>query len=280
MFNLHMHTNNSDGELSTIELIDLAKYNDLIGISITDHDTIAAYKEAIPYAKEKGIKLIIGLELSTNINNLKLEQEYFKKIGTFLPEVHLLIYNFDIKNIKLKTKLKYIMDKRNERGYKIIKKLKDDGIDVFKNVDYMKEEFIGRVKIANELIKNGYAKNVKEAFSKFLNYDRKYYVKRESISLEDAIKLAHEIGGLAIFAHPGEIASTKLIKAILNYNIDGIECYHPRNSKVLTKELIKEANNRNLIITGGSDFHGTEKNEYNILREYAISTLPKELNTI
>ena len=280
MYNLHLHTNKSDGNLSPIELINLAKDFELRGISITDHDTIDAYMEAIPYSKEKDIELILGLELSTDINNPKLESEYIEKYGTNLPEIHLLIYNFDIYSKKLHMILKDIMEKRNKRGLKIIKKLINDGFNIFEDTDYQNEKFIGRVKIANELINTGYASSIKDAFAKYLNYNRKYYVKRESLSLDKAIKLAHDIGGIAVFAHPGEIISNKLRKLVLNTNIDGIECFHPRNSAILTKELIKEAKNRNLIITGGSDFHGTEKSEYKLLKKYTIPSLPNKLNRI
>jgi predicted metal-dependent phosphoesterase TrpH len=244
---LHCHSIFSDGTLTPKEIVDLAISVGLEGLSITDHDTIDAYEEASPYAKEKGVRLGTGVELSST----------FKK-----QSVHILGYNFDVAHPFLKQFCKEQQDKRRVRNLKILEKLTRLSFVIDEKELLALETFqrtIGRPHIAEIMVKKGFVKSVQEAFSYYLADDKCCYVPTESPSLNEVIDVIKEAGGKVFLAHPHLYHSTRRIKEILSHPFDGIECYYARCSKEIEQRMLSIAKERSLLFSGGSDFHGAVK---------------------
>ncbi len=185
------------------------------------------------------------------------------ELGCFYDqeEVHILGYFIDYNNTELLNELDKLKTSRWKRGIEIIKKLNDLGIKL--NMDSILSEaeasgFIGRALIARKLVSEGYVKSIKEAFDKYLDVGKPAYVKRHQLSIKDTIDLIHSVDGISVLAHPGLLSNKDIMTFCVKQGIMGIECYHTKHTKEDEKYFIKFAIENNLIITGGSDFHGDE----------------------
>lgn len=185
------------------------------------------------------------------------------ELGCFYDqeEVHILGYFIDYNNTELLNELDKLKTSRWKRGIEIIKKLNDLGIKL--NMDSILSEaeasgFIGRALIARKLVSEGYVNSIKEAFDKYLDVGKPAYVKRYQLSIKDTIDLIHGVDGISVLAHPGLLSNKDIMTFCVKQGIMGIECYHTKHTKEDEKYFIKFAIENNLIITGGSDFHGDE----------------------
>jgi len=256
---LHIHSNYSDGKLSPEEIVDLAVKRNIKCISITDHDTINSQYVVNKYADNNRIKVVSGLELSSLYENV---------------EIHILCYFIDIENENLKLSLDRIKNTRQDRAKKIIQKLNEININI--NIeDIDKQAYnrsIGRLHIAKLIMQKGYASSIKEAFQKYLIKDRPAFVERNKIDYKEAMKLIRDAKGIAVLAHPGEIYKNvfveKLIKSLKMYGLRGIEVFHPAHSPKATNDYYNLAKKYSLLITGGSDCHGTSINN-----DYGLGTM-------
>ena len=244
---LHTHTLYSDGSCTPIELIDLALEIGLTALSITDHDTVEAYKEAVPYAKEKGLLLGTGVEFSS----------IYKK-----KNVHILGYNFDLECPVLHEFCSKQQERRKKRNLVILEKLSRfrfiidpqelESLEVF-------ERAIGRPHIAKILMEKGHVKSIQEAFSLYLGDGKCCYEQGENGSIDEVIDVLRQAQGKVFLAHPHLIQDGQFVKEILNHPFDGIECYYARCAKEKERRWIKLARERSLLMSGGSDFHGSIK---------------------
>lgn len=237
MIDLHTHTTASDGVLTPIELIKLARKQGLKAISITDHDTVKGI------IKTELIEVVPGVEISTTDKR---------------EEVHILGYYIDTKNKQLLEKLEYLKKKRLTRADEMLKKLRSKGITLKKEeIEY--KESIGRPNIARALITKGHAKTIKEAFNKYLGTKGTAYVEKKKLGYEQAIKTIKQAGGIPFLAHPGEIKTNNIkeyLDRAVKKGVKGIEVIHPSNNKEM-RELLKNYCKKNkLLISGGSDYHG------------------------
>lgn len=256
---LHIHSNYSDGKLSPEEIVDLSIKRDIKCISITDHDNIDSQYIINNYADNKYIKIISGLELSSQYEN---------------TEIHILCYFIDIENENLKQSLSKIKDTRQDRAKKIIRKLNEINISIdieeINEQDYNRS--IGRLHIAKLLVKKGYACNTKEAFQRYLMKNRPAFVERSKIGYKEALKLIADAKGIAVLAHPGEIYKNifieKVIKSLKIYGLKGIEVFHPSHSARVVNDYYNLAKKYSLQITGGSDCHGISING-----DYGLGTI-------
>lgn len=247
-FDLHVHTNHSDGIFSPKDIVDLARSINLDGIAITDHDITSGLQDVIEYSKGfKDLKIIPGIEFGCVHQG---------------EEVHILGYYIDYKNSKLIKVTEKLKKAREERGIKIIEKLNQLGFKI--NIEDVKKltknNFIGRDHIARALTNKGYTKNVEEAFEKYLKLGGPAYVKRYKITIEETINLIIELNGIAVLAHPGLINNKKILSYCVEKGIKGIEAIHPRHSKNDVQYLLNFAYENKLLTTGGSDFHGNRGN--------------------
>lgn len=261
---LHIHTNHSDGAYSPIEIIDKAYEANLGIISITDHDSINGIKEATIYGKEKGIEVIPGLELSTDIED---------------KEVHLLAYFIDYENEELLKYLKFFREERLYRAKRIIQKLRNLGLPITLDdvLEHAKNSAIGRPHIAYTLVDLGIIKNYLEAFEKYIGDYGPAYERKIHISPQSALKLINDAGGLSFIAHPGYMKESILYN-IIKAGVDGIEVVHPSHNENQVNFYRGIVSQYCLLETGGSDFHGGKKNDYENLGKYFIS--PNQLEAM
>ncbi|MDD2619108.1 MAG: PHP domain-containing protein [Syntrophomonadaceae bacterium] len=251
VYDLHVHTSASDGILSPLEIIDLAVKLNIKGIAITDHDTVDGLQPALLYKKEKqlNIDIIAGIEMNT-----EYEEE----------EVHILGYFIDFYDLRLKKRLEEIRIARFERAEKMIDKLKKLGLLIsLEQVQCMaKGDLIGRPHIASALIQNGYVFTITEAFNRFIGKGRPAYVNRYKFMPEEAIDLIKTSGGIPVLAHPGLISNQKTITNIIQLGIQGIEVYYPQHNESQIEYFLGISRTNNLLITGGSDYHGNTKESF------------------
>lgn len=259
IFDLHVHTNHSDGLYSPEKVVELGINNKLDGIAITDHDSISGLDIAIEYSREFGnFKVIPGIELSSVFMN---------------EEVHILGYFIDYNNLNLIEISKKLKLSRISRGKEMVKKLNDIGYSI--SIEEIKQisnnGYIGRPHIARIMTQKGYVKSVSEAFDKYLNRGKAAYVERYKISIEETINLIRGCGGFSVLAHPGLLKNKNIIDYCILNGINGIECIHSKHSKEDTNNLLQIAKNNKLIITGGSDFHGDKEDNNSLLGKYYIN---------
>ncbi|MBN1149781.1 PHP domain-containing protein [candidate division WOR-3 bacterium] len=269
-FNLHIHTDCSDGAYSPEETVVKAHKIGLKTISITDHDSVAGVLPAQNKAKEVGVEVLSGLELSLEVGDL--------------ATCHLLGYLIDVNNNVLISALKMISDSRKDRNIKILRKLEDSGfyLDYAELKGYAgKEENIGRLHIASALAGKGFVKNHHEAFSKFLAKGKKAYFERYRLSIEQGINLIHDAGGIAVLAHPGEGYPSrniydKIFFELVDKGLDGVEVFYPSHTHEQRFFFARQAKEFGLIMTAGTDYHGipgrdmlklTFEVDYNVLDE-------------
>lgn len=254
---LHCHTNCSDGTLSPIEILSLAKEKGLQGLSISDHDSIEAYPSALPAASEIGLSLISGIEFSSIFQ------------GT---SVHILGYSFSTSHNAILSLCSRHQERRLQRNRAILDKLAADNMNISEEELHISQEgkklpahhTVGRPHIALAMIKKGYVKNVFDAFKIYLGEDCPYYVRGELIDVEETLQIIHEAKGFAIIAHPHLIRERKIIHDLLKMNFDGLEGYYANISAEQNNQWVKTAKKKNWIITGGSDFHGDIKPSINL----------------
>jgi predicted metal-dependent phosphoesterase TrpH len=250
---LHTHTTASDGTFTPTELLSAAHSVGLKYLAVTDHDTLSGLPEAMRIAKEKDIRLIPGVELSVE-----------GKPG----KCHLLGLAFDPDHEELNRVLCELSQSRRERNERIANRLQNLGISVsMAEVTRIAPTGanIGRPHFALALVEKGYVRDVKEAFDRYLADDAAAYVTKDTLSPEAAIHLIHRAGGLCFIAHPGllklaehETYETRF-RALRDLGMDGIEAYYSAYSPALTEQLLRLSERLGLMVTGGSDFHGANK---------------------
>ncbi len=254
MIDLHLHTKYSDGSNTVEEIFKIAKSINLNTIAITDHDTIKGAIEAPKYEKNFNIKNITGVEISTRYEDGR--------------ELHILGYLFDKENEKLISLLRWIRITRKERNEKLITLLNKLDYQIsFEELIRVaeKEQNIGRPHFARLLIEKGYFKTFDEVFTKLLAEGKPGYINRESISPYDAIRTIHNANGVAVLAHPlsyrfkNKKQVNNLITDLVEHKLDGIEAEYVTYNKSDIDWLKKQAKEFNIIITGGSDYHGKYK---------------------
>ena len=246
-FDLHTHTISSDGVYSPEDVVELAINEKVSGIAITDHDTVGGVRRANEHAKTKDLMVIPGIEFSCSYDS---------------EEVHILGYFIDINNQQLLNKIKILKEERLNRGIKIVNKLQEMKIDIsLEDVKmFSKEDIIGRPHIARALISKGYVRSIEKAFDIYLNYGKPAYVDRYKLSIEEAIYLIKISGGVPVLAHPGLLKNKNIIDFCIGCGIEGIESIYSKHNEKDTRMFMNIAKENNLIITGGTDFHGDNLN--------------------
>lgn len=264
-YDLHIHTCYSDGLYSPTKVIDQAIETGLSGIAITDHDSVLGIEEALLYSEQfDSFNVIPGIELSCIYDN---------------DEVHILGYFLDYKDQKIQSITGELREHRKNRVKRIVEKLKTLNIhlDIEKIKGNSNNDFTGRVAIARELIDSGYTVTIQEAFNKYLNPGKPAYVERFKLTVDDAISLIKEAGGIPVLAHPGLLKDKYVIQYCIERGIEGIESVHSKHSPRQSKNFKDIASRHGLISTGGSDCHGELYNGELLLGKYFVdlNLIPK-----
>lgn len=254
----HMHTAHSDGILTTRQLMARAQSVGLTTISITDHDNTAATGEALALSSEYGVEVIPGVELSATIGD---------------HDIHILGYFFDHTDTALLDYLSFYRGERIKRAERIINKLNNLKIPL--KMEAVMEKAgsgsVGRPHIASALLHEGLTESYHEAFFKYIGFGKPAYEKKSQVTPQEAFELIASSGGLSFIAHPGNYLDEKVLMDLIKQGVDGIEVIHPSHSPVLVAYYKGIANEYFLLTSGGSDFHGGRKNDYELLGKCVIN---------
>lgn len=248
---LHLHTNYSDGVKTPSELLEMVKEKKLAVFSITDHDNINGFKKMKTLLSENDPVLISGVEVSTTHDG---------------ADMHILAYLFDPDNRQLNDSLDEFQKRRHRRGIKMVEKLNEMNVPL----EYSEVEeqaaggSIGRPHVALALLRKDLVSYYEEAFIKYIGDGKPAYVPKENFTPKEAIDIIHQAGGLAVLAHPGINNKEQYLDLLLEYGIDGIECYHSSHRQSDVDRYINLAKRHRLLISGGSDYHGIE-NRYGVV---------------
>jgi len=254
---LHLHTTASDGVLSPAEIVRYAKAKGLQAIAITDHDTIEGCEEGLREGERIGFEVIPGIEISAEHSP---------------GSMHILGFFLDIHHPLLNERLEYLQKARAERNPKMVAKLNQLGIEITYE-EVLKASGggqVGRPHFANVLLEKKYVRNFQEAFERYLKKGAPAYVDKFRFSSKEALHFIHEAGGVAVLAHPNTLGVNgyseleKLVLQLVAEGLKGIEVYYPEHSAVEVAQYKNLADRYSLLSTGGTDYHGIEKNELDI----------------
>ena len=255
---LQIHTTFSDGVLSPTEAVKQAAAAKLKAVAITDHDTINGIPEALAQGTRSRIEVIPGIEIAA-----------ICPTGT----MDILGYFIDIASPSLESRLHQLREMRSERNPKILEKLHDLGIDI--RLEEVLETAgagaaVGRPHIARVLVKHGHAKDVQEAFDRFLGRNAPAFVPKERLASAAVIELIRESAGVPVLAHPHTIGIglgaelDVLVSRLVREGLLGIEAIYSGYDVRTTAILTHLAEKHNILVTGGSDFHGDPTSEIRI----------------
>lgn len=241
---LHLHSRCSDGLLTPTEAMEAAAAANVRHVALTDHDTFAGLEEAGRRARELGLELIPGVEISCN-----------------LPEGgerHVLAYGADPEHPGLRDGLARNRAERDRRVDRTLEALATAGVHLTREQIAATAEgaSVGRPHVADALVRAGRVKSRQEAFDRWLGDGKIGHVPRMNIGVAEAIRLVHEAGGVTVLAHPGRRPRPGVIEALLALGLDGLEVLHPANGPEDVKMLNALVERHGLLATGGSDNHG------------------------
>lgn len=248
MIDLHLHTTASDGQLAPAELVARAAATGLTTISVTDHDTVAGVDEALAAGQTEGLRVVPGIEV-TSVDAGR--------------DVHVLGYFIDAGSAALAAFLKGQRARRVERVNEIGDRLARLGkpIDVKALLDPLANRpgaSVGRPQVARALVAAGHVSSVRDAFDRLLATGRPAFVPRTGPTPAEAVAMVHAVGGLASLAHPGLTRRDDLIAPLAARGLDAIEVFHSDHSPDDERVYGEMADRLDLLVTGGSDFHGEE----------------------
>lgn len=248
---LHVHTNISDGSETPDETVRIASQLGLRAIAITDHDNVNGVAEAIAAGKKYGVEVVAGMELGC---------------GWYGREVHMLGYDLDVNAKTLAPVLEWVVNDREERNRKMMELLNSDGLGV--DLDELRLRHpgstIGRPHFALCLVEAGLAESVQDAFERFLDPGRKYYIRRHFLSVEQAAELIRGAGGKPVIAHPKQYrlsdeSFTELMHRSADCGVAGMECYYSGYGSADVEKYLSAAREYGFCATAGSDWHGKHK---------------------
>lgn len=255
MIDLHSHTNESDGTFTPFELVELAGKQGVDALAISDHDTFAGYDLALPEARKRDLDLVCGIELSTRMPAGKPHT------------VHMLSYFLrQPPPDDFRSWLNELIEGRRDRNRRLIASLRDKGVDIeLPEVEKIGRTLTGRPHFARVLINKGYAAGFDDAFKNYLGESAPTYVERYAPYVADAIERVLKAGGLPVLAHPirlgirDDATEEKFIANLKATGLRGIEVFHSDHYPSDMERYAGIARKLDLLITGGSDFHGENK---------------------
>ena len=252
---MHTHTMASDGALTPTELVRQAASEQVGVLAVTDHDAVAGVDEAIAEGEKCGVSVIPGVEISV----------------THGRELHILGLYIDIKQPDLAAAMEHLRNERAARNYKMLALFNAQGFklseeDVLKHKPGYGMDTIGRVHFARALVEKAYCGDLQTALRDYVSDTSNVYVPRERIGAQTAIELIHKAGGYAFLAHGFRTFSEAEADALYatldtlrEFGLDGVECYHGRQTVHQTELLLRYCEQHELLVSGGSDFHGEYK---------------------
>jgi len=247
-FDLHSHTRCSDGILSPKDLVARAAAHGVKALAVTDHDTLAGLPEAAAAGPGCGVRVIPGIELSVSHAG-----KDFHVLGVFVDPAH----------VALGVLLESRRTDRVSRVREILAKLARLGIAIpYDDVAALADTkgTVGRPHVARALVAHGFAGSMDEAFARYLGKRAAAYVPYPRLAAADGIAAIHGAGGVASLAHPGLDDGDAALESFVAAGLDAVEAHHPSHSASDVAHFQKRAAALTLLVSGGSDFHGTGEN--------------------
>ena len=245
MIDLHLHTTASDGRSTPAELVAEAVAAGITTLAVTDHDTVAAVPEVRMAALAAGITAIAGIEITA------------VHAGR---DVHVLGYFIDPDSRTLSEFLTMQRQDRRRRVLEIASRLDELGVPVDRSsllTDASRPgKSLGRPVVAQALIAAGHVRDISDAFERYLSPGAPAFVQRIGASPADVVRLIAEAGGLAAIAHPGKLNMDELIPSMADAGMAAIEVFHSDHDAADVGRYQEMASRLDLLITGGSDYHG------------------------
>ncbi len=251
IIDMHVHSSASDGTFSPRALLAEAKKAGLSAMALTDHDTMDGIEEAADAAREQGIEFIPGAEFSTDYMEV---------------EIHVLGYYLSPEYPKLRDKLEEFRNFRATRNVRMIERLQEEGFSI--SMEQLEEKFpdsvITRAHISTLLVETGQVPDKRTVFAEYLGENCRCYIQRPKISPVEAVTLIREAGGLAVLAHPvlydlSEDHLKQMIQEMKEAGMCGMEAIYSENTPQDERRFLEMADSFDLLVSGGSDFHGANK---------------------
>ena len=266
---LHTHTNHSDGTFAPSELVKLASERGLEVVAITDHDTTDGLEEATGAGRDLGVEIVPGVELSAEHQGMS---------------VHVLCYWMDRQDEGFQAELVRLRSERFLRGEVMVEKLRSLGYPI--SFDRVREIAgsgnIVRPHVAQALVEAGVVADEEEAFDRLIGDDGPAYVPKHALAPLEALELVRRSGGACVLAHPGMWSAEApvpedLIEAMAEAGMAGLEADHSDHTPELRERYRDLAKRLELIVTGGSDCHGTR---YDPVRLGSVTTDPDQFRAL
>lgn len=243
-FDLHTHSNHSDGTCSPEQIVRMAARAKVTLLALTDHDCIGGVAEAVRTGAECGVSVVPGVEFDNE----------------WPHELHILGLDVDMNHPVLIRAMEVARERREKRNAIIFSKLKEAGVDA---EPYLRRGQTATTKlhIAHALIDGGYAAEVKEAFAKYLRPGTPGYYVEKRFTPEQVLEIIHRADGVPVLAHPCHIRDNfhSLLNELVSMGLLGIEAFYPSNTPKQTELFLSVASQYKLMATCGSDFHGANR---------------------
>lgn len=255
---LHVHTTASDGQDTPQQVVALAREKGLRAVAITDHDTIAGIGPATFAGKLLGLEVVPGVELSTVCGN---------------NEVHILGYLMNIGHPEFLEHLNTFKRARVDRAEKIVRRLQEINIDLSMDrvLALAGNGSVGRPHIARALVDMGVVTSVAGAFDELLGTGKPAFVPRFKLTPVQAVQLIANAGGVPVFAHPGLVKHDAMVAKLVEVGLRGLEVYHPDHSAAMSRHYLALCRQYGLLVTGGSDYHGSSMNNHSNLGQSTVA---------
>lgn len=280
MIDLHVHSNRSDGTFTPTELVDYAIKKGLSAFALTDHDTVDGLEEAIAYAEKLRVDAdnlvpsscrfsgdcggpVLPIPSSTIpqiIPGIEFSTEYQGR------DIHIVGLDIDYKNPEFTAYLKNFVDSRILRNQKMCTRLQEAGIDITyeKLLAEFPDAVITRAHYAAYLMHHGYTKSLPESFDRYVGDHCPYFVPREKVTPAQAVELILKAGGIPVLAHPvlyrmSDERLDKLVAELKAAGLVALEAVYSTYNAGEERRMRSLAAKYDLLISGGSDFHGANK---------------------
>ncbi|MDR1857421.1 MAG: PHP domain-containing protein [Desulfovibrio sp.] len=253
LIDLHTHTTASDGTDAPAELVRKAAATGLAALAVTDHDTVAGLAEAEEAGRDLGVPVVRGCELSTRTADGEMHI-----LGLWLPR--------DVR--ELEGLLLQLRARRLDRNEGILEKLRGLGFDIAMDdvLEHARGETVGRPHIARAMVTRGYVPSVSVAFKEYLGAQGRAFLPKVVLEPEKAVRMLAGIGATVCLAHP--LLSSKrpdrtwleeFVRALMPLGLSALEAWHSEQSAEQTGWCLSLARRLGLGVSGGSDYHGSNK---------------------
>ncbi len=259
MIDLHLHTTASDGRSSPAALVAEAVAAGVRTLAVTDHDTLAGVTEAREACEEAGLAFVVGIEITAVHRGI---------------DVHVLGYFLDERHAPLRAFLSDQRDDRRRRLAEMADRLAVAGVPV--DVASLLAQpvntgrALGRPQLAAALVDAGHARDIADAFDRFLTPGRPGFAARRGVPPDEVVRLIANAGGLASLAHPAKLADQAVVGEMIAAGLPAIEVFHPDHDDEARAQYAALAREHGLLVTGGSDYHGVGAGRVNQLGQVSL----------